>query len=182
MPHDANAFHLPSPRQVVGGTDARRQLVAVAELDAELRDLIAVGIEAGRVGRHFLALGAEADVDGQPVVERPGVLDEEPDVVRVDVALGDEARGRVDVVAAHRVVAVLARSWRRVSWPSPSGCVTRGRSSPLSTSLPMRSTCTPNLIWCSPPPCRYVGAVGVEVRARLLIVIAGERGVASGCS
>ena len=122
------------------------------------------------VGRHALALGADAGVDRQAILDGPGILEEEADVRRVDVAFGDEALLRVDAVAPHRVVAERA-AWsadaaRQLGVPVD---VTRLRASPLRTLLPTRSTCTPNLNWCSPPALRVDRAVGLEVRARLLV-------------
>ena len=80
---------LCSALDVVGEADARRQLVSEAPLDAELGK----GRVARDVRRDRLPLGSDAGVDGQLVVDRPCVLEEQPDVVRAGGSQGDEAPG-----------------------------------------------------------------------------------------
>ena len=99
---------------VPGEAGARRDLVAEAELDARVLRL---------VRGHFLALGAEAEIERQPVVDRPGVLHEQADVARLDGAFGDHVARDVEV--AVRCRARAGRRWRRRCDPR-----TAGRSAP----------------------------------------------------
>src|SRR3989442_763370 len=61
----------------------------------------------GRVGvrGNVLVLGAQTVVQREFVGDIPRVLDEEPDIVAVDVTLGDEPFARNRTVAAYAVVA-----------------------------------------------------------------------------
>ncbi len=122
---------------VIGGADTGRELVLITELDTELRN-----VGAGGVGRHLLLLGADTDVHRQLVVQRPGVLDEEPHVVHVDVALGDEAAGRVGCLAADRVIAVRSPDIsgpRRATAPGPSQAQSHARPQFASQHLVARA-------------------------------------------
>ena len=85
---------------VVGESDARRELVAEAEVHARV---------VRAIRRHVLALGADAEVERQLAVERPRVLHEQPDVVRLDVANRHEAHDVVVAVGAAEAAAVVER-------------------------------------------------------------------------
>ena len=82
---------MPSPLHVVGEAGARRQLVGEAEVDA---------VQVRAVGRHVFALGADAEVERQPVVDRPGILEEQAQVVDVDLAQRAELPPRPVAVRA----------------------------------------------------------------------------------
>ena len=122
--------------EVVGEADPRRDLVAEAELDA--RVLLAVGRDVRLVEAH-------AVVDRQLLVDRPLVLSEQPDVVRVDVA------DRVDACGSRSSRTCRARSCCssvvRVAFQLSR---TFGNCSPLLTALPNRSSWAPTLTECWP--------------------------------
>ena len=119
---------------VPGEAGARRELVLEAELDRGLREAVR------RIGevRHVLVLRADAEVDGQLVVDRPRILQEDADVVRIDVPLRDEAQLGTDSVAADLVVAIgsAARGVARDDCRSQNRR-TRFPVSPVSTSFPI---------------------------------------------
>ncbi len=93
-------FPLAVALDVVGKADARRDLVAEVELDAGI---------VRPIRRHVLGLGANAEVQRQLAVERPRILDEESEVVRLDITDGHEADDVVVAVLALDAAAVVER-------------------------------------------------------------------------
>ena len=133
--------------EVVRRAETGRELLAERELEPELRDVF-----SRRVSGDALVLGSQANLERQPILDRPRILDEQADEVRVNVALGNEALPGCNRVAADRVVAILAAGHGHTDERAASQKTeTRAAASPLNTLLPMRSTCTPNLSWCWPP-------------------------------
>ena len=106
------------------------------------------------VVRDLLVLGAQAEVERQ-LADRPGVLEEEAEVVRVDIALGHEALRGVDAVRANGVVAVRA-------------CCRRQSPSPLQRHARARLA------------AQHVVANAVELHAELELVLAAKRRVRRG--
>src|SRR5262249_30516391 len=90
--------------KIVRGAEARRDLVAEPELDR----VLTVIVVRRRVRRDLFILRADAEVERQLVRDAPGILHEEPDDVRLDVALCDEALPRKRPVASDVVEAVQA--------------------------------------------------------------------------
>src|SRR5258708_38313739 len=111
------SVHLPAAiaLHVIGESGAGRQLVLEAEFDR----IRSVEVVRGGVGWDLLIFCPDAEVHGQLAAHRPGILDEQAQDVRLDVALRDETLSGARAVAADLVIPVRALRRRRAVLTAP---------------------------------------------------------------